>query len=152
MLKTYSLPTPSMKPLACQALLLVALLAGTPAVLAQTGASSAAPSAAPPVQRAGGIEYVSGGIGEESRAALQGMQSDFPLRLVFSAQNGEYFVADTVAVRNAQGQILALNSVGPILMLKLPPGDYTVNAIYAGRTEQKQVKVGSAAQTLNWRW
>ncbi len=131
-------------------LTLVAALASGSAAMAQPGSAIAA--SAPQVQRAGGVEYVSGGVGEESRAALQSMQANFPLRLVFSAQNGEYLVADTVGVRDARGEVLAVTGVGPILMLKLAPGDYTVTAIYSGRTEQKQIKLGSTAQTVNWRW
>ncbi len=154
-----------MKPSTPQVLLLAGALVCGPAMAQHAPAlpSSPLPATAPPgasataagapkVQRAGGIEYVNGGIGEESRAALQALQPEFPLRLVFSTRGGEYFVADTVTVGDDRGQLLALPSVGPILMLKLPPGDYTVNAIYSGRTEQKQIKVGHAAQTVNWRW
>lgn len=160
-------------------LMLVAALGCAPVALAQSGAvsaiphsasavpgaasgmssesrgstgSSGSPAAAPQVQRAGGVEYVSGGVGEESRAALQSMQTAFALRLVFSAQGGEYFVADKVTLRNAGGEVASMSGVGPILMLKLKPGDYTVTADYSGRTEQRKIKVGSAAQTVNWRW
>lgn len=145
-----------------QTLMLVAALVAAPALaqhstslaIAASGATSSvgATTNAVQVQRANGIEYVSGGIGVESRAALQALQPEFALRVVFSTSDGEYFVADTVTVRNDSGQLLALSSVGPILMLKLPPGDYTVNTIYSGRTEQKQIKVGTTVQTVNWRW
>jgi hypothetical protein len=141
-------------------LLLLATL--VPFAMAQAASFAIAASGTPPagveaadsarVQSANGIEYLSGGVGSESRDALQRLQGDFPLRLVFSNAAGDYFVADTVTVRDASGQLLALRGVGPILMLKLAPGDYTLNAIYSGRTEQKQVKVGTSQQTVNWRW
>ena len=99
----------------------------------------------------GGVEYVNGGIGDEARNAISQM-SGFDLKLVFSNPAGEFLVADHVAVKDQAGEVFAVDQVGPWLLLKLPPGSYTVSARYAGATQQRTVKVGSRMQTLNWRF
>ena len=108
---------------------------------------------APTVQQAGGIQFVSGGAGEESRAALDAMRADFTVRNVFSGPGGEYVVAERVTVTSAAGgEAMSLSNVGPIMMAKLPPGRYTVTADYHGRTQSKTVQVGSGLQNLAWSW
>jgi hypothetical protein len=120
------------------ALGLTLALVVTCAALAQT--APAAPEAPPPVvQRAGSVEYLNGGAGEEERAAMTAQRSAFSLRIVFSQPGGAYAVADHVDV------------AGPLLMLKLAPGDYTVDARFVGRTERRQVRVGRDGTQLDWR-
>ena len=47
--------------------------------------------------------------------------------------------------------MLEVDNAGPILMLKLAPGDYAVDARYAGKTERRQVRVGRDGTQLDWR-
>lgn len=133
------------------ALVLALTFAG--AAVAQT-APAADPGAPPPprVRSANGVEYINGGAGEEARAAIAAQGAGFPLRLVFSVAGGAYAVADRVDIGNAQGKVLGVDNAGPMLLVKLAPGDYTVEATYAGKSERKQVRVGREATTVNWRW
>lgn len=124
------------------------------AALAQTAAPAADPGAppAPQVRSAGGIEYINGGAGEEARAAIDAQRGAFPLRLVFSVASGAYVVADHVEVSDAKGKVLGVDNAGPLLLVKVPPGDYTVEASYGGKSERRKVRVGREAATVNWRW
>ena len=123
----------------------------TCAALAQTAAP--VPGAAPPptVQRAGGIDYLSGGAGEEERAAMTAQQSGFPLRIVFSQRDGAYAVADRVQLSRGGAQVAAIDNAGPFLMLKVAPGDYAVETSFAGRTERRQVRVAAGGTRLDWK-
>ena len=87
-----------------------------------------------------------------SRAAIDAQRGAFPLRLVFSVASGAYVVADHVDVSGANGRVLGVDNAGPMLLVKVPPGDYTVDASYAGKTERRRVHVGRDAATVNWRW
>jgi len=113
-----------------------------------------APGAAPPprVQLQGGVEYLNGGAGEEERAAIVAQSADLPLRIVFSVASGAYVLADHVDVANAGGaKVLSLDKAGPLLAIKVPPGDYTIDVTVAGKTERRPIKVGRQAVVLNWR-
>ena len=135
------------------ALSLLLALIFTFSVLAQTTAGDADRGAATPqVQTANGVEYLNGGAGEDARAALDARGAEFPLRLVFSMTSGAYTVADHVEVSNAKGRVLGVDKAGPMLLVKLPPGDYTVEASYGGKHETRKVRVGRASTTVHWRW
>jgi hypothetical protein len=139
------------------ALFLGAALLLTCAALAQTVLAQTVPAGdigAPPprVHSVAGVEYINGGAGEEARAAIDTERQAFPLRLVFSLASGAYVVADHVDVSDSKGKVLAVDNVGPMLLVKVPPGDYTVDASYGGKTEERKVRVGRDGATVNWRW
>lgn len=122
----------------------------TPAV-AQTNVSPGTP-AAPIVQHTlGGIDYISGGAGEEDRNAMAAQQSQFPFKVVLSAGSGQYVVADRLSVRAPEGELLTVRDAGPLVMANLPPGTYTVEATWQGKTERRPVRV-AGPQTLNLRF
>ena len=119
--------------------------------MAQTGAPGAPPS--PLVQHApGGIDYLSGGAGEETRNAMAAHAGELPFKLVLSGTGGEYVVADQLVVRSAQGEAVVVRDAGPIVMMRLPAGAYTLEATVQGRTERRNVRIGNGAQTVDWRW
>ena len=99
----------------------------------------------------GGIQYVIGGAGAESQGAIEQMKAAFPLRIVFSAPGGAYAVAEHVSIKKGDAAVLDVDRAGPMLLVKLQPGTYRVEATVDGRTERREVKVGGAPQTLNWR-
>ena len=108
--------------------LVVALLAA--------GMAFAQDGRAPRVHRSpGGIEYVNGGVGEGARSAMSQL-SGFDLKLVFSNPAGQYVVADHVTVNGPAGEVFAIDQAGPWLLLKLPPGAYTVRAQVAGASQE----------------
>ena len=126
----------------------------TCAALAQTAAPAVDPGAPPPprVRSIDGIEYLNGGAGDEARAAIDAERGAFPLRLVFSVASGAYVVADRVDISDAQGKVFGVDHAGPMLLVKLPPGDYTVDASVGGRSEQRKVRVARETTTVNLRW
>ena len=128
----------------------LALVVGC-AALAQT--APAAPGAAPPpaVQRIDGVEVLNGGAGEEERAAMDAQRAAFPLRIVFSEPGGAYVVADHVDVSRGNAKVVGVDKAGPILMLKLAPGEYAVETSYLGRTARRQVRVGAGGPQIDWR-
>lgn len=129
--------------------LAIALFCGL--AVAQT--APADPGAPPPthVQSSGGVDYINGGAGEEARAEMAGQRSDFALRIVFSVLGGAFAVAEHVDVSKGGAKVLGVDDAGPMLLVKLAPGDYAVDAVYKGKTQSRQVRIGSAPTTLEWR-
>jgi len=130
-----------------------ALSLGIALICAGVALAQSVPGAPPPprVQVQGGVEYLNGGAGEEERAAIVAQSADLPLRIVFSVAGGAYVVADHVEVASAGAKVLSLDNAGPLLAIKVPPGDYIIDVTVAGKSERRPIKVGRQAVVLNWR-
>ena len=102
--------------------------------------------------QAGGLPYLNGGGGSEERALMDKRAGEFPLKLVLSAGKGEYIVAESLRLSNAQGELLKVPDAGPVLRVKLDPGSYQLEVIYQGKTQRRTLKVGGKAQTVNLRF
>lgn len=77
----------------------------------------------------GGIQYVSGGIGDEEQEQLKSVAAEYNVQALFSMRTGAY--VSNVAVRVLDGagrELLSVDSAGPFLYMKLPPGRYTLEA------------------------
>ncbi|OVZ59966.1 hypothetical protein CDO44_10390 [Pigmentiphaga sp. NML080357] len=94
-----------------------------------------------------GIAYATGGVGQDESAAMRGMAKDYSLRVLAAAKSGEYVADVKVAISDAQGkQVLALDTQGPYLLARLPPGRYRVDAEYGQARQTRQVQVPSSGQ------
>lgn len=117
------------------------------------------PERLPQVHSDRGIHYVSGGVGEGERAALDAQSNQFNLRLLFAMQgSGEYLSAVRVNILDARGEtILTAESKGPWFFAQLAPGDYTVEASVPGQAQQQPQRQtvhiqGSGQTRLDFRW
>lgn len=123
-------------------------------VLALGASFAHAATTLPATQKYGQLEYLSGGIGKDEAQAIQSASKQWPLTVEFAVKtrHRDEFAANVkVIVRDAKGhEVLQTDSVGPFLLARLAPGNYTVNAALAGRTLHKSVlvKSGQAARTV----
>lgn len=102
-----------------------------------------------------GVTYLSGGIGHEEALAMKAEAKHYPLSMVFSeGKRGEYLANVDVTIRNSLGRIvLTTVSDGPIMLLKLPAGEYKIAATSNGKTLHRSVMVahkGDMALSFNW--
>ena len=134
------------------AAVLVPALLAAPFAWSQSAGQDLARSDAPQIQHDHGVAYVNGGIGLNARAQIAEVRNDFALKLVFSTPSGGYLVADHVSIQRQGEPVLSLDAVGPMLLVKLEPGVYRVKATYEGRTQERDVRVGSQPHTINWRF
>jgi hypothetical protein len=106
------------------------------------------------VQTAGGVSYVSGGVGTDSIDRLKSLSGDFNLKLVFALNSGEYLSGVRVAIADAAGKaVLDATSEGPWFLIRLPAGNYQVVATLAGKATRRQVAVNAAGlRTVDFRW
>lgn len=106
------------------------------------------------VQNAGGVSYVSGGVGTTSIDRLAALARDFNLKLVFALKSGDYVSDVKVTIANAAGKTLVdTTSEGPWLMAKLPAGNYKIAATFAGNAEKRTIAVGAEKmKTVDFRW
>lgn len=131
----------------------VLAIAAAAAAAVQAQALDEVESPVPRVERAGPVEYVNGGAGEESRASIDQLRAFFPVRNVFSGRGGQYVVAERVTVRGALDAPVEIRNAGPILVMNLPRGDYTLEVEVGGQVQRKQLRIGDQPpQQLNWHW
>ena len=105
-------------------------------------------------REAGGLSYVSGGVGEESLDRMKVLVTDFNLKLVLALNTGDYLSDVRVAIADSKGKTLVdTSSEGPWFLAKLPPGTYQIVATYAGTEVKRQVTVGpERLNTVHLRW
>jgi hypothetical protein len=109
----------------------------------------------PPLQNAGGVSYMTGGIGLDESAAIKAAEKDFNLSLLFAqSKRGEYLADIKVSIADKAGKtVLKVVADGPMLLVRLPAGAYKVSAEHGGKTLVKTVQVavkGVARASFVW--
>jgi hypothetical protein len=124
------------------------------AVLAAAGAV-AQTAALPPEQRVGDIAFVTGGVGDDESTVFKLAAPAYPLTVELVRNQGgrnEYTNGAQVQITKRSGDVvLSTRAEGPFMLVRLPPGDYRVEATLNGRTLAKDVSVtgnGSARAML----
>ena len=136
---------------------LIAIILLTLLLLAMGILSTPVASAAegPRLQSNGAVDYVSGGIGKDEADALKQQSADYALTVEFASSRsaegdtspGAYVADVRVDIRDAQGRpVLNTTSTGPLLLVRLPPGDYTVGADWNGVRKQHNVDIPEGAR------
>ena len=112
----------------------------------------------PAVQKVGDVEVLTGGIGKDESTAFEAESRNWPLALEFAVGSGgqrAQFASDVqVTLRDAASRnVLQTTAAGPFLLLRVPPGSYTVEAVLQGAAQRRQVAVKQGASTkvmLSW--
>jgi hypothetical protein len=108
----------------------------------------------PQIQQQGGVSFVSGGVGQDESQALRSAASEWPLSLRFTARSGEFLADVHVTIEDAHGtSVLDATSRGPYMLVKVPPGRYSVHVSHADISKTSAVTVsasGTARATFTW--
>lgn len=105
-----------------------------------------------PKETGGGITYVSGGVGDAEFAAITQMESNFTTKFMFIGEGGIYLSSVSINIANADGTPI-LNTVtdGPVLLINLAPGKYTIQVSSGGISETKKVRLGKGPSVRYFR-
>lgn len=125
--------------------------------LACVGASALtlvqAQGAVPPMRSEGAVRYACGGIGVDESTAMRAAMKSHPLSLLFARNDGAYLADVTVTLTGGPGGApVQLRAGGPVCLLNLPAGNYTVEAVTDGMSKRQTVTVGGAPKTLDFRF
>jgi hypothetical protein len=130
--------------MARQSILCAALALSTLAILPAIAASQSS-------EITGGsddIEFVSGGVGRTERAQLLESAGGFNLFVSFARKaDGAYLSAVNVRVEApADGPSIELTTEGPLLLVSLPAGDYTLTAELPGwQLARRSLSIGEGS-------
>ena len=108
----------------------------------------------PQIQQQGSVSYTSGGVGLDESKALLREQSHWPLSLRFTGPTADYLSGVHVRIVDGKnGEVLGTEAMGPYMLVKLPPGQYTVYAKYKDQEQHRAVSVsgpGRAKVAFHW--
>lgn len=110
------------------------------------------------VSKSDDVTYVTGGIGEDEKAAIEAAKGDYNLQVMSASQNGA-FVGDAKVVisqKNGKETVEMLNVVaGPLLYVRLPAGSYVLDASLGAQKKHQAFTVsrkGTPARIhLGWK-
>jgi hypothetical protein len=115
--------------------------------------SSSAASTPLQAMRSGSVTYITGGVGDEERDALEAVKASYNLHILISTKNGEFIAETQVNIRDAKNNVLATAVAGPIFYANLPDGAYTIEASNGGVTQTHHLIVkGRKITSLSFRW
>jgi hypothetical protein len=133
--------------------LIIPLLAGLACV------AGGAVAETPGVHERGEVRFVSGGIGEQERRALDAlatsMDEGFDAKIHLSAASGHYLADAQVRIIDEQGRTLVdTQTEGPLMLVDLPEGRYTVEARDGSRAQGATLEVtpGDGLKPLYLAW
>ncbi|KIO48510.1 carboxypeptidase-like regulatory domain-containing protein [Nitrosospira sp. NpAV] len=111
----------------------------------------------PPVQTQGQTQFISGGIGkDESEAILQARRSwPLMLELTQAADSRAQYISDAriIIKDRLHNTVLDTTAEGPYLLVKLPAGEYSLEATYNATTLHRKLnlqKESGKKVTLVW--
>lgn len=99
--------------------------------------------------------YATGGIGEGGQSDMVVTRDLYNLRLTFAeVGTGAYIAAVSVMIEPVGhgASYGPFADCGPLFHIVLAPGDYRVNATYAGVTLTKTVRIGKGATLSTFYW
>jgi hypothetical protein len=101
------------------------------------------------------VKYLNGGIGDHDSDRIKKAAGKYNLRVQLSEGPRSAFVSGAqVNIETAKGKrVLSLPNAGPLVYVKLPPGEYRINATSGGQTLQRTIQVASnAGREVNLHW
>jgi hypothetical protein len=101
-----------------------------------------------------GIAFENGGWSIESSDAIKAHAARFPVMLTFAWNQGNYLADVNIQVTNRKGDaVLRLQQQGPIVLIDLPNGSYTVNVDRNGKSQSRNISIGRGGRTnVVFRW
>ena len=107
----------------------------------------------PAMQTQGEARFVCGGIGSDESTAMRSAMKSHPLSLLFARADGAYLADVGVTVTDAAGKpALKTRARGPVCVVDLPAGKYTVEADDEGNVKKQAVTVGGKPATVDFRF
>ncbi len=101
------------------------------------------------------VPILSGGVGLEEAEVLRPQQANFNLKFLFTFLEGDYVADVTVKLADSAGKVVLEQTVdGPILLARLPAGNYVATLTYEGVAQTRKITVrekGLRTEQVRWK-
>jgi hypothetical protein len=99
--------------------------------------------------------YMSGGVGIDERQAMEKLGKNYNLKLSFADRSGAYLDDVKLVIKNEKGtEVINTTTNGPWFYIELPPGKYSVEATFDGKTRRikdlNMIKDKQVVRLLHW--
>ena len=93
----------------------------------------------------GGEQYATGGVSVDEREGLLKRRQEFNVWITTAAKQSGAYLADVriSVVDAANRQVLSTILDGPLILIRLVPGHYTIEAMIDRQRQQRSVAVGA---------
>jgi len=132
----------------------ISTLVATLSISCVTGSALAQ---APAPQTTGAVTYVVGGVGTDEVAAMQAQATAYSALIEFAEvepgnPHGNWTADIAVDVKSGTQILASINVSGPILLLRLAPGRYTLEATHADVKLTKAIEVRAKGPVVRERF
>lgn len=115
--------------------------------------SAEAPSADPPhdiptIIQTSAIAYITGGIGDEEREAMEAVKGNYNLHLTSAMATGSFVSGTRLKITGGRKTVVLDTAIGPIFYAKVAAGTYTLEGFFEGQTRNETVVVPAKGATL----
>ena len=95
------------------------------------------------------MPYLCGGIGDDEEIQIRGAAKDYGMLLEFAevergTSHGRWTSDVSVTVKSGANAVLSTTTDGPLMLIRLKPGSYTVEAERYGAKQAKRIEVKSS--------
>ncbi len=104
------------------------------------------PSAVEPQQQ-NNIAFVTGGIGDEEREALNEAKARYNLHVLSSSRDGAFTGDTKLSIQDHKGNTLVTADAGPLFYAALPAGKYVLMAENNGMEQKKPISIGKGGSS-----
>lgn len=119
----------------------------------ETPQADAAQDSPQPVQTSA-IAYITGGIGDEEREAMDAVKTNYNLHLTSAMATGSFVSGTRLKITGGKKNVVLDTAIGPIFYAKLAAGTYTLEGFFEGQTRNETVLVpakGAALVRFGWK-
>jgi hypothetical protein len=94
------------------------------------------------IQTFPGGRYVTGGVGADEQAQMEGLRKQFNLRILTARRKSGEFIADAKVTIMQRGRtVLDAVMTGPLMLVELAPGAYAVRVEVEGKPIDQTVVI-----------
>ena len=98
----------------------------------------------PEVQKSGDVQFITGGVGDEERKAMESIRKNYNLRVMSSEIGGAYVADSKYVIKDSKGAVIVDAMAGPMFFANLPAGSYVLDATNEGRSKSQKFAVGAS--------
>ena len=94
------------------------------------------------VQSQNGVNFLTGGIGDEEKAQVKASEHQYNLHMLMSSPGGAFVSDVSLQIIDANGkQLVSADNAGPYFYANLPQGSYTIEMSAHGETKKIAVRI-----------